>query len=77
MRLGRSGDRVTVIERESLPGGLAAGFQPADGLWLEKFYHHLFRSDTRAIAMIEQLGLGDRLEWREPVTATLHIGRPY
>ena len=77
MRLGRSGDRVTVIERESLPGGLAAGFQPADGLWLEKFYHHLFRSDTRAIAMIEQLGLGDRLEWREPVTATLHDGRPY
>ena len=41
-------------------GGLAAGFEIA-GIWLEKFYHHLFRSDQRAIAMIEELGLGERL----------------
>ena len=75
MRLGRWGDRVTLIERENLPGDLAAGFQPADGVWLEKFYHHLFRSDTRAIAMIQELGLGDRLEWKQPITATLRDGR--
>lgn len=75
MRLGAAGDRVTVIERESLPGGLAAGFQPAPGIWLEKFYHHLFRSDTSAIQMIERLGLADQLEWREPITATLRDGR--
>jgi protoporphyrinogen oxidase len=66
---------VTVIEREALPGGLAAGFQPAPGVWLEKFYHHLFRSDHRAIAMITELGLADRLVWREPVTASLRDGR--
>src|SRR5688572_14979862 len=43
-------------------------------MWLEKFYHHLFRSDTRAIALIEELGLGDRLHWSQPVTATLRDG---
>ena len=75
MRLGRTGDRVTVIEREALPGGLAAGFQPSPEVWLEKFYHHVFRSDRKAIGMIEHLGLGDRLEWQQPITATLRDGR--
>jgi protoporphyrinogen oxidase len=75
MRLAQQGERVTVIEREPLPGGLAAGFEIEPGMWLEKFYHHLFRSDTRAIAIIEDLGLADRLEWRAPVTATLVDGR--
>jgi protoporphyrinogen oxidase len=75
LRLGARGDRVTVIEREALPGGLAAGFQPLEGVWLEKFYHHLFRSDTRAIEMIGEMGLADRLEWRTPKTATLRDGR--
>ena len=75
MRLAQRGDRVTILEREAMPGGLAAGFEIEPGTWLEKFYHHLFRSDRRAIAMIEELGLGDRLEWRQPVTATLRDGR--
>lgn len=75
MRLAQAGDRVIVLEREALPGGLAAGFQPALDVWLEKFYHHLFRSDTHAINTIEQMGLGDRLEWHQPVTSTLRDGR--
>jgi protoporphyrinogen oxidase len=75
LRLAQQGERVTVIEREPLPGGLAAGFEIEPGMWLEKFYHHLFRSDTRAIGLIEELGLGDRLEWGSPVTATLRDGQ--
>jgi protoporphyrinogen oxidase len=43
-------------------------------VWLEKFYHHIFRSDTWAIGLVEELGLGDRLMWRAPVTATLRDG---
>jgi protoporphyrinogen oxidase len=75
LRLGSTGQRVTVIERESLPGGLAAGFEIELGVWLEKFYHHIFRSDTHAIAMIREMGLEDRLEWKAPITATLRDGR--
>jgi len=75
MRLGHSGDHVTVIEREPLPGGLAAGFEIEPRRWLEKFYHHVFRSDTHAIAMIEEMCLADRLEWHQPITATLRDGR--
>ncbi len=72
--LAQQGQRLTVLERESLPGGLAAGFRPTSDSWLEKFYHHIFRSDRRAIALIEELGLGDRLEWKTPITATLRDG---
>ena len=75
LRLAGRGERVSVIEREALPGGLAAGFQPDPGIWLEKFYHHLFRSDRHAVGMIEEMGLIARLEWHEPITATMVDGR--
>jgi protoporphyrinogen oxidase len=74
LRLAQRGHRVKVIEREPLPGGLAAGFEIEPGIRLEKFYHHLFRSDTTAVRLIRELGLGDRLEWHRPVTATLRDG---
>lgn len=76
-RLTQRGGRVTVIEREPLPGGLAAGFEVGPGIWLEKFYHHIFRSDTHAIGLIRELGLGERLEWHTPITATLRDGRAH
>lgn len=75
LRLAHRGHHVTVIEREPLPGGLAAGLEIEPGLWLEKFYHHLFRSDRHAIGLIRELGLEDRLVWKAPVTATLRDGR--
>lgn len=76
LRLLQRGEKVVLFEREQLPGGLAAGFPLGDS-YLEKFYHHLFRSDTDAIALIGELGLADRLLWPRPVTATLTGGRQY
>lgn len=85
LRLLERGHQVTVYEREREPGGLAAGFpvvSPSaagrdDGVWLEKFYHHLFQSDRAAIHLIEELGLGSRLEWHRPRTDTLWQGQAY
>lgn len=68
LRLARRGHRVTVLEREPVIGGLAGSFEVAPGTWLEKFYHHIFRTDRAAIALIEELGLGARLRWHRPVT---------
>jgi protoporphyrinogen oxidase len=72
--LAKRGHSVTVLEREPLPGGLAGGFEIEPGMWLEKFYHHLFRSDGDAIGLIKELGLAHRLVWHTPVTATLRGG---
>jgi len=72
-RLARAGDEVTLIEREPEAGGLAAGFRVGPS-YLDKFYHHLFRSDRAAQNLIAELGLGDRLVWPRPVTATLVNG---
>lgn len=76
-RLAQAGERVTIIEREPAPGGLAAGFQPgADSTaMLDKFYHHLFRTDRTAIHLIKELGLGSALIWDKPVTASLRNGQ--
>ncbi len=76
LRLAQRGEGVVVMEKEAMPGGLAAGF-PIGNVYLEKFYHHLFRSDTTIIALIRELGLGARLEWHAPKTSSIVDGRAY
>lgn len=73
-RLASAGHAVMVFEQESTAGGLAAGFRVGD-TWLEKFYHHLFKTDTTAIKLIAELGLGERLEWSHPRTVCLIDGK--
>jgi protoporphyrinogen oxidase len=68
LRLAQRGHDVTILERDAVPGGLAGSFEVGDGVWLEKFYHHLFQTDRHAIRLIEEVGLGDRLRWHQPVT---------
>jgi protoporphyrinogen oxidase len=77
LRLAQRGDEVVVLERERLPGGLASGFEVEPGIYLDRFYHHLFASDRHAIALINELGLGKQLIWRRPLTVTLRHGRVY
>lgn len=75
-RLTQAGHSVMVFEREAMAGGLASGFQ-IENVWLEKFYHHIFRSDKTVIQIIEELGLGDRLEWQHPRTVSLVNSKNY
>lgn len=75
LRLRQAGHDVVLLERDTVPGGLAAGFVPvAGGDALERFYHHIFKSDGAIIALIDELGLGADLVWQHPVTACLYEG---
>lgn len=72
--LAKKGHRVTILEREERIGGLAGSFRVGD-VWLEKFYHHIFKSDTAITGWIEETGLTDRLIWRTSPMGFFHAGR--
>jgi protoporphyrinogen oxidase len=73
-RLAEAGQSVTVYEREPFVGGQAASFEVSPGVALERFYHHAFKSDRVLRRTFTELGLGDRMTWSHPVTATLLDG---
>lgn len=63
-RLAQHGCDVVVYEKGSDIGGLAGGFS-MQGMSLEKAYHHLFRTDTDILSLVDELGLHDELQWFE------------
>ena len=75
LRLLERGHEVTILEAGDGVGGLAGSFEVEPGIWLEKFYHHIFRSDRRITALIDELGLGPSLRWHEPETAMQSGGK--
>lgn len=72
--LAKSGHHVTVLEKGSELGGLAASIR-VGGTPLERYYHHLFASDTAIISLIDELGLKDDLRFRSPPTGIYYEGR--
>ena len=81
LRLLQRGVRVTLYEREPEIGGLAASFSVSDGTdtdqWLEKFYHHIFRSDIAIQRLLDELGLQKCLVWKRARTSTFIGGNYY
>jgi len=72
--LSRAGHKVTVLEKESIPGGLAMGFSSPGWEWpLEKHYHHLFASDK----FIQKLAIDIHhpIDYVRPVTSTFVADR--
>jgi protoporphyrinogen oxidase len=62
-RLQDAGHEVTVFEAADQVGGLAATYETR-GDRIEKFYHHLSKSEETIVELAAELGLGDRVEWR-------------
>jgi protoporphyrinogen oxidase len=61
-RLQHAGRSVRVFEAGSEVGGLAATYETA-GDRLERYYHHLSKSEETIVELIEELGLEDSLRW--------------
>jgi protoporphyrinogen oxidase len=62
-RLRDHGHEVRVLEAGDDLGGLAATYETG-GDPVERFYHHLSRSEETVVELAEALGLGDAVEWR-------------
>lgn len=63
-KLADEGHRVTVYESGRDLGGLAGCFE-LGGTPIEKTYHHLFRTDTAILTLIDDLGLNECLGWHD------------
>ena len=76
--LAKAGREVIVIEKESRPGGLAAGFKENSWDWeLEKFYHHWFQTDHAILSLTKELGLSEKVEFHKPQTVVYNKGSFY
>jgi protoporphyrinogen oxidase len=53
---------ITILEKSNSLGGLAGGLT-VNGAGLEKYYHHIFKSDTAIQSLMQELGLLDDLAW--------------
>ncbi|EMA51992.1 NAD(P)/FAD-dependent oxidoreductase [Halococcus thailandensis] len=62
-RLQQEGHEVRIFEASEDVGGLAATYETR-GDRIEKFYHHLSKSEETIVELAEELDLGDALEWR-------------
>ena len=72
--LGKTGYQTFLFERMPELGGLAGTF-PIEGTRLERGYHHWFTSDTHIVAQMEELGLGDRVQWIPSKTGWFYGGK--
>lgn len=72
-----AGFRVSGHTRQTSSAPGSAPATESEDVWLEKFYHHIFRSDTAIVDLITEVGLGKELAWRRPLTVTLRDGQPY
>ncbi|MFM8331959.1 MAG: NAD(P)/FAD-dependent oxidoreductase [Candidatus Methylumidiphilus sp.] len=60
----QAGHEVTVLEADGIPGGMAAHFD-FSGLSIERFYHFICKTDYATFDLMAELGIADRLRWRD------------
>jgi protoporphyrinogen oxidase len=66
-RLGSRGHAVTVYERETQLGGLAT-YQDFGSFFWDRFYHVILPGDCNLIGFLRDIGLEDKLRWRQTRT---------
>ncbi|MDR0457695.1 MAG: NAD(P)/FAD-dependent oxidoreductase [Burkholderiaceae bacterium] len=63
-QLAQDGRRLVVFEADDRVGGMAAGFD-FGGLLIERYYHFHATSDHAFFQVLRELGLEDKMRWRE------------
>jgi len=76
-RLSQEGHVCDVYERWPGLGGQAATLDVGGGHLLERYYHHLFTSDRHIVALYDELGMPDELQWKTSTMAFFLDGRQW
>ncbi len=74
--LVKRGEEVVILEKEEILGGLLAT-DSISQIPIEIFYHHIFKTDKKAIKLIEDLGLQDKLKWFDSSMSIYYGGKFY
>ena len=61
-RLTQAGAQIRIYEAADRVGGLAATYETA-GDPIERYYHHLSKTEETIVSLIEELGLAPDLDW--------------
>lgn len=75
-RLARAGHDVTLLEAAPSLGGLASAWSLGDIVW-DKHYHVILPTDSRTLAMVDDLGLSDQLVWKTVPSGCQNGGSVY
>jgi protoporphyrinogen oxidase len=60
---------VQLLEKMPYLGGCLSSYHIND-YWIERYYHHCFSSDTVFFSLLKDLGLMEKLEWRNGTTGS-------
>jgi len=67
---------VVLYEKRGCLGGCVSSYEIGD-YHIEEFYHHCFSGDTRLCALMDSLGIIDRLEWLKGTSGYYADGMVY
>ena len=70
----KQGHEVDVLEAAPEPGGMAGHFD-LDGVSIERFYHFVCRTDEPTFALMRELGIYDKMLWRNTSMGLFHDSR--
>ena len=74
--LTKNGHVPIIYEISPFLGGHASTFI-VGGAQLERGYHHWFTNDIDIINLVNEIGLGDKINWIEAKVGTLVKGKIY
>ncbi len=76
LRLAQRGQRVTLLESQSVLGGLTSAWELGNVEW-DRFYHVILMSDQRLRELLVELDLDREIEWVTTRTGFYSKGRLY
>jgi protoporphyrinogen oxidase len=68
------GHSVTLYEADKVLGGMSASFV-FDGIKIERYYHFICKSDQPLFDILAELGVGDKLRWKETRMGYFYQGK--
>lgn len=70
------GHQVKIFEADAVPGGMAAHFD-FDGISIERYYHFVCKTDNPTFGLMRELGIADKMKWRDTYMGYYVDGRHY